>query len=241
MNTFSLAQSWWQLVVIAVVGYGFGCVNFAKLISAAKGGDITKEGSGNPGTMNMFRNFGFVGGALTFIGDALKGGLPVLIVHLLYRNYLFAGTDVLVSDFMRYFVGLCVVLGHVFPVTMSFKGGKGIASTFGLFWMALSCENAWWILYGAIVVVAILLFIFLSEWGSLGSLLGVSTYCIAQGVHFFLRYQYSPVNAYLVWTFVFMFAIEIVTWCAHHQNLLRLFSGEEHRTSFKKILKKKEK
>lgn len=241
MQSFSFAQNFWQFIIVAVCGYAFGCINFAKLISKSRHRDITKMGSGNPGTMNMFRNFGFAGGALTFIGDALKGGLPVLIVHLLYRNCYFASSAVCVSDFARYFVGVFVVVGHVFPVTMRFKGGKGIASTFGLFWTALSCENVWWILFGASIVAGILLFILFSEWGSLGSLLGVSVFCVAQAVIFFLRYRFLLANVYLVWAFLLMFAIEILTWSAHWQNLLRLFAGEEHRTSFKKIFAKKEK
>lgn len=239
MQEFSFAQNFWQFILIAVCSYLIGCINFARLISKAKHGDITKMGSGNPGTMNMFRNFGAGLGALTFIGDAIKAGVPVLVSYLLYKDFYFVGSSVIVADFARYFAGVFVVLGHVFPCTARFKGGKGIASTFGLFWTALSCENLWWILFGFLVVLAILTFIIFSEWGSLGSLLGVSVFCIAQAILFFFRYQHFPVDVGLVFTFLLLFAIEVITWLAHIQNLKRLFAGEEHRTSFKKIFQKK--
>ena len=55
----------------------------------------------------------------------------MLCAYFIFRNSVFAGTDVVVADVMRYFCGLFVVIGHIFPVTMKFKGGKGIAVTFG--------------------------------------------------------------------------------------------------------------
>lgn len=236
---FSMEQSWWQFVIMAVVCYLVGSVNFAKLISRANRGDITKMGSGNPGTMNMFRNFGLRLGALTFICDALKGGIPVVVAHLIYQGQFFAHTAVYVSDVARYFCGLFVIIGHVFPITLGFKGGKGIASTFGLFWAALSCENLLWILFGACTVLVVVAFIYVSEWGSLGSLLGVSLFCIAQICVFFFRYTYLIADVFLCLAYLLPFTIVAITWIAHKENLVRLFAGEEHHTSFKKMLHKK--
>ena len=152
---FDFSQNWWQFLLMAIVCYFIGCFNFARAISKKKNKDITKIGSGNPGTMNMSREFGLKVGVLTFVCDALKGGVPAIISYFIYREYYFAGTAFVVSDVTRYFCGLFVIIGHIFPVTMGFKGGKGIASTLGLFWCALSCENLWWILLG-FVVAAIL-------------------------------------------------------------------------------------
>ena len=58
MKEFSFAQNWWQFLLRAIVCYFVGCFNFAVLISRLKRNDITKMGSGNPGTMNMSREFG---------------------------------------------------------------------------------------------------------------------------------------------------------------------------------------
>ncbi len=239
MKIFNLSQNWWQLILVAIVCYLVGCFNFAKIISRSKKKDITTIGSGNPGTMNMSREFGLGVGLLTFFCDVFKGGLPALIGFFIYRDYVFEGTLFAVSDFMRYYCGLFVIVGHIFPVFMKFKGGKGIASTFGLFWLCLACESPWWLLFGFLIMVGIVLVIFVTEMGSLGSLIGVTTFSIVQMVMFVLRYGDFAINAYTVLTYAFILAINILTWAAHHQNIMRLFSGEEHRTSIKKLSKKK--
>ena len=239
MKDFIIGQNWWQFVLSAVVCYLIGCFNFALFISKRKKSDITKIGSGNPGTMNMSREFGLKIGLLTFFCDAFKGGIPALVGYFLYKDYVFAGTPVHVADFSRYYFGLFVIVGHIFPVTMRFKGGKGIASTLGLFWVSLSCENLWMLLISFGFLLCLVLFILLTEWGSLGSLLGVSSFSVIQLIIFFLRYAREPLNAYLVWLYMLIFAINLLTWCAHHKNLARLFSGEEHRTSLKKLAGKR--
>ncbi len=254
MKAFSLSQNWWQFLVVAIVCYLIGCFNFARVISRKKHKDITKIGSGNPGTMNMSREFGWKIGVLTFLCDALKGGIPALIAYFIYRDYYFAGTEFAlaydgvsfvaksafsVADFARYFCGLFVIIGHIFPVTTGFKGGKGIASTLGLFWFGLGCENGWWYLFVFLFFLFLVLFIFWTEWGSLGSLLGVSGLSIVQLIVFFVKYQSMPVNAYLVAAYACILAINLLTWIAHRANLARLFSGEEHHTSIKRLAKKK--
>ncbi len=241
MQSFSFSQNWWQFLLVAIVCYFFGCLNFAIIISRLKKSDITKIGSGNPGTMNMSREFGWKVGILTFFGDALKCGIPLLVSYFLYKDFRFEDTVVRVSDFMRYFCMLFVVLGHIFPVTTRFKGGKGIATAFGGFWFGLSCENPWWILLGFLVLVCVLLFIFFTEWGSLGNISGVSVFSIIQLVIFFSRYGTGYFNAYLVCLYGFIFLLNVLTWGAHYKNLGRLLSGEEHRTSLKKIVRKAKK
>ena len=239
MKNFYFSQNWWQFLVMAIVCYFIGCFNFARVISKKRNKDITKIGSGNPGTMNMSREFGLKVGLLTFVCDALKGGVPATISYFLYRGYQFAGTEFIVSDLTRYLCGLFVIIGHIFPVTMHFKGGKGIASTLGLFWFGLSCENPWWILLGFGIAVILISFISFTEWGSLGSLLGVTGVSVIQMIMFLFRYGEMSFNAYMVCAYMALFAINILTWCAHHENIARLFAGEEHHTSFKKLAKKK--
>ena len=239
MKTFYFSQNWWQIVLIAVVCYFIGCFNFARAISKKKDKDITQIGSGNPGTMNMTREFGLKIGFITFMCDAFKGGIPAVICYFIYRKYYFAGTQMLVSDFMRYFCGLCVVIGHIFPFNLRFKGGKGIASTLGLFWLCIACENVWWLLIGFICLWLIVLYIYVTEWGSMGSLLGVTSFSIIQMIMFIAKYVNQPVNAYMVCLYMIILVINLLTWIAHKENLLRLFSGEEHHTSIKRLAKKK--
>ncbi len=226
---------------MAALCYFIGCFNFARLISGLKKRDITKIGSGNPGTMNMSREFGLKIGLITFFCDAFKGGIPAIVSFFIYRNVRFEGTEILVSDFTRYFCGLMVIIGHVFPVTNRFRGGKGIASTLGLFWFCLPCDWIWHILVVFCLLWGVVLFIFLTEWGSLGSLLGVTGFSIIQVCIFLMRYGVGQFNAYLVCLYMTILAINVLTWGAHHQNVVRLFVGEEHHTSIRKLAKKKKK
>ena len=238
MEVFSFADNWWQFLIIAVVCYTIGCCNFAVIISRWRKMDITKMGSGNPGTMNMTRELGVKFGVLTFFCDAMKGGVPALISYFIYRGFVFENTMMPVSDFTRYLCGLFVVIGHIFPVQLRFKGGKGIASTLGMFWFSLSCENAWWILLGFGIAAVLIAFIHLTHWGSLASLLGVSSCSAIQIFIFFIHYGTVSFNAYLVAVLLMIFIINALTWLAHEKNLSRLFSGEERQTRFRKSANK---
>ena len=244
MKVFSIVDNWWQLVLIAIVCYFLGTVNFAWIISRLMHKDITKLGSGNPGTMNVTRELGVKAGIATFVGDALKGVIPMLVCFFLYKNYHFEykDTTVLMSDFIRYFTAIFVVLGHIFPISRYYKGGKGIATTLGIFWGGLSLESPWWILLGFAIAACVIGFILVTEWGSLGSLFGVSVCSIIQLVFFFTRYEMvikMGFNPYLVCVFGFILVLNLFAWLAHRKNVRRLFAGEEHRTSFKKALHKK--
>ena len=235
MTELEFSQIWYWFIVMAVVSYFVGCFNFALLISKIKHKDVRKMGSGNPGTMNMSRQFGLKIGAITLFCDMIKGGLPLLIAYFIFRGKVFAGTDVLVSDLARYVCGVSVIVGHIYPVTMKFKGGKGIACTVGMYAFALCCEY-WWMIF---VVLAVLLFtlfyIWASEWGSMGSLLGVSLFTAIQGVLFFLRYAGEMNNGFVVAIFLLLLFDCFLTWFAHRRNIVALLAGEEHHTSVKKL------
>lgn len=211
-----------------------GCFNFAVLISHIKKKDIRSVGSGNPGTMNMTRTFGLKIGSLNFLCDVLKGGLPALAGYLIFGNYVFAGTDILVSDFARYFFGVFAIIGHVFPVTMKFKGGKGIASTMGLFLFALPCEHWWYVFVVLALLAGVLLYIALTEWGSMGSLLGVSGLTIIQAVIFIIKYESQLLNGWVIAMLMILLVINLITWLRHSTNIYKLVAGEEHHTAVRK-------
>lgn len=234
MNYLKISEVWYWFVLGGVLSYFAGCFNFAVLISHIKKRDIRGEGSGNPGTMNMTRTFGLKIGAINFFCDVIKGGLPPLIGWIIFKDTYFEGTAFLVSDFVRYFFGIMVIIGHIFPVTMKFKGGKGIASTMGMFAFALPCDNPWYFLIAFFMLVGVLLYIIFSEMGSMGSLIGVSTLTVFQAVVFILRYESSPANGWFIATMLLLFAVNLLTWLAHRKNIFRLLEGEEHRTSVRK-------
>ena len=239
MKELSLAQSWYWFVLIAIVCYFIGCFNWAVIIAKAHHKDVHKIGSGNPGSMNMSREFGLKIGLLNFVLDACKAGIPLLVSYFVFRGYVFQGTTVVVSDLTRYLCGVCVVIGHIYPVTMKFKGGKGIAATYGTFLFALGCENPWYILIMLGGYLLVLAFIFLTEVGSMGSLLGVSAFAIWQGAEFFVRYEACLQSGYVIVLFMLLLLFNLLTWYAHRKNIARFYCGEEHRTSVKKLRKGK--
>lgn len=233
MKIFEIKDIWY-FAIAAVVCYVIGCFNFAVLIAHIKKKDIKKMGSGNPGTMNMTRSLGLKFGAINFFCDVLKGGIPVLAGYFIFRNYVFEGTSISVSDFTRYFFGLFVIIGHIFPANMKFKGGKGIASTMGIFIFALPCESWWYIFIVVAFLVGVLLYIIFTEWGSMGSLIGVTALSVFQAVIFAQRYSANLLNGWCISVFVILLAINLLTWIAHRKNIFRLLAGEEHRTRVRK-------
>lgn len=238
MKELALSQLWYWFLLMAAVCYLIGSINFATLVSKLLKHDIRHEGSGNPGTMNMFRTFGWKIGLVTFLLDAFKGGIPAVISYFIFRNYYFAGTEVLVSDFTRYFCGICVIIGHIFPCFMHFKGGKGVASTLGLLWLCLGCEQPYFLAIGFVALLLVVLYIRLSNWGSMGSFLGVTGFSIWQATVFYLNYADCLSNPWVIALFMMLLLLNVMVWTAHHQNIIRLFAGEEHRTAAKKKKKK---
>ncbi len=238
MKVFVLSQQWYWLLLIAVLSYLVGGISAARIISKSQHKDITKIGSGNPGSMNMTRTFGVKIGIMTLFFDALKGAIPVLITHFIYRNYVIAGTEIVAADFVRYFSAFFVVVGHVYPIFSRFKGGKGIAPTFGGFWAGLSCESLWFILIVFTGLALVITYIFFTEWGGMGSLMGITLCCVVQCAMFVAHYGAS-FSLWLVLLHANVVAMYLLDWYAHRANVRRLFAGEEHRTSLKTAAKKK--
>ena len=246
MSDFHFSNNWWQFVVIALVAYLVGSISFARLFSRMKNKDVSKMGSGNPGAMNMIRNFGPVIGFLTFFFDAVKAGGPAVLVYCRYNKgfyavekvsgQVFAGTVFPVGCFAAFLCGACAVLGHIFPITAGFKGGKGISSGVGLFWLMLGMANPWFWLVGLGVVATWPVVITLTKAGSVCTL----TYLAGFGVWMIdtLFSVFGPGNVWISWTVVFVFFVVALSWLAHHKNIRCLLSGEEHKTVVIKSKKK---
>ena len=224
----------WYFAIAAVACYVIGCFNFAVLIAHIKKKDIREMGSGNPGTMNMTRSLGLKFGSINFFCDVCKCGFPVLAGYFIFKGCVFAGTDIAVSDFARYFFGLFVIIGHIFPANMKFKGGKGIASTMGIFLFGLPCENWWYVFVVIGFLIAIFLYITFTEWGSMGSLIGITLPTVFQAAIFAVRYSDNLINGWCISIFVILLAINLLSWVAHRKNIVRLLAGEEHRTVVRK-------
>lgn len=232
------------LVILGIASYFLGNVNWAIIISKINKKDIRKMGSGNPGTLNMSRNMGLKLGLLTFFLDILKGVIPSLIAYFVFsgRGY-FIGTEFLVSDFAPYMCGLCAVIGHIYPVVFKFKGGKGIATTIGVF-MVCECVHGWeWSVVAIMALVAAAVFIYLTEFGAMGSFIAITPPAIGASIRLFIAYgsdkeKLVTCMACYIITNMIILAICFLTWFAHRKNIRRMLEGEEHPTSIKEMVVK---
>ena len=238
----NFSEIWWILLIMALGSYLIGSINFSILISRKKGKDIRNIGSGTPGMMNMSRNFGLKTGVAILLLDMLKGGIPTFIGWVVFQGVFLEGTDFDLSDIAKYLCGFFAVLGHIFPLYLKFKGGKGIASTIGVF--VVACP-----LVGIISALAGLVFILITSMGSMGSLIAVTPPAIAAEIYLYTNYLsktgggYTPaqnpmMTGMLLATVVFIIGICLLTWIAHRRNIERLITGEEHQTSWSSMIKK---
>lgn len=203
-------------LAIALGSYLLGNISVARLLSKVIKTDITKLGSGNPGTINMARNFGWKMGLLTLVLDMLKAIIPCLSAY-------FIGLYVLPVFTPRTFIfvaGLSVILGHMFPVFYKFKGGKGIACALGVYAVAYPVTLAIFLAIGLIILLS-------TKIGSLASLIivtGLSVIGIINFVHYTEIVLIAIIYVLLVW--------------AHRSNIVRLLHGKENKVI---LFKKKEK
>lgn len=207
-------------LLLVVGGYLLGCFSSAKFLSKLKKDDITKHGSGNPGTMNMLRTFGFKLGALTLVMDALKGAIPSLIGFFMFGGA--SGGDI--AYIALFAGGFSAILGHIFPVFYKFKGGKGVACVVGMFAVA---EPLW----AVCVFVGCFLYLIIFKYGVLASFLFITALTIIEG------YKFKG-NIFIC---LLLFGIFFLTWFMHRQNFFRLLIGKENKVNlFKKKNKNKQ-
>ena len=202
----------WLYVAIAIaVGYLLGNINGAVCVSRLLGDDVRSHGSGNAGLTNFIRSYGG-GRALTVILiDAGKAVAACLFGGLLLMQWASFRTGAALG-------GAAVMLGHVFPAFLGFRGGKGILS--GLF-VAIMVDYRVALLILAVFAVAYLT----TRYVSLGSVLAAITF----GVGFVVIYH-NDLTVMLCGVFMSLLATFM-----HRQNILRLLQGEERKTDlFKK-------
>lgn len=207
-------------VLACVLSYLLGTVSIARLITKKeKNGDIKAQGSGNPGTMNMLRTHGIGMGLFTLFCDALKGVIPSLFAIFYFGEVI----DIQFGYMALYTFGLCAVLGHIYPVFYKFKGGKGIATTFGVFIVADPICTI--ILFGILFIT-----LYFIKIGSVVSLL----FIIIAGIRQLFR---AVMDANYI-AIAIMFAIIILDIYAHRQNIIRLLDNKENAADLQEGLQK---
>jgi glycerol-3-phosphate acyltransferase PlsY len=195
--------------VLILFAYLLGSIPFSYLYGKIfTGRDIRQFGSGNIGTTNAFRVFGKPIGFATLFSDTLKSGL---LVFLMIDTDLFAG----ISLFHPLVYGLASVVGHIFPVWLKFKGGKGVAASFGL----LFVYNVW---IGLAAVAVFLISEYATRYVSVSSTIAVLfTLSFVTIRHFFFIPDLVLVLATLA-------LVVLILW-RHKANYLRLKNGTENR------------
>ena len=200
-------------IIIAIIAYLIGSVNFSIIISKRVAGfDVREKGSGNAGTTNMLRTVGKAAAAITLVCDILKGVVAILLALLIGKIAKSASTPLLVQ-----LAGILVIIGHTFPVFFKFKGGKGVATAVGV----LLTTN-WQI--GLICLVFGLVLIALTRIGS------ISAAILFPILVLFIKSNYIVEGSY----FVFSIIIAVLVVFNHRENVKRLLNGTENKISFKK-------
>ena len=201
---------------VFVVSYLIGAIPFGFLIGKCFHKDIRKEGSGNIGATNVTRVIGKWWGRLCFFLDFLKGWAPVFAA-----NCYFSTPESPASGLLLLTAGAATILGHMFPVYLKFKGGKGISTAAGV---ALALTG-WTLLAAGLVWVVVFL---ISRYVSLASILAAATLPVAAVA---LNLWYRPVPLSIQ---IFFGAIAIVAIYKHRSNIVRLKNGTELRFERKK-------
>ena len=209
-------------IIMAIIAYLIGSVNFSILISKKKAGfDIREKGSGNAGTTNMLRSVGKGAALITLILDILKGVVTVLIA-IFYSFILYKAFDVnLNSALLVQIAGIFVILGHTFPIYFGFKGGKGVATTLGI----LLVTN-WHV--GLICLVFALVLIVITKMVSVGALGAAILFPVL--TIFSDQITFIKPGSYIIYSIV----IAIIVCYNHRTNIQRLLNGTENKISFKK-------
>ncbi len=203
------------LVLLAVLSYFIGNISPATLVGKMHGIDIRSQGSGNPGTTNVLRTLGKKAAACTLIIDIMKGFLPAFLSGFAINALFDAGqTGINIFDLSAAVCGTFALIGHMWPVCFKFKGGKGVATGFGVL-MALDWRVGLTALFFALVGVLI------SKRMSVGSIAAAVSFPIA--VYIFITRSDIAAQWEMIWSA--LLAV-LVIW-RHRSNIGRLVKGEE--------------
>ena len=188
-----------ELILVISVSYLMGSIPFGLILTKIfLKKDIREIGSGNIGATNVLRTGNKTIGYLTLILDVIKAVIPVLYIKIKFPELI-------------YISSLLVFIGHVFPVWLKFKGGKGVATYVGI----LFSINY---ILGIVFVFSWLIIFFISKYSSLGSILSSLL------IPIFIFFNSSYENEYF---FIIMFVLILYT---HRENVKRLINKEESKT-----------
>lgn len=196
-------------ILIGLFAYILGSIPFSYLFGRIfQNIDLREHGSGNVGTTNALRVLGWKLGLLTLLFDMLKGFIAVWIT----KKY-FAECSLIVPS-------LAVILGHTFTIFLKFKGGKGVATSAGVFAALIPLS----FLFALLVFILVTT---ISKYVSLGSILAALTLSTVQFVVFIRSGLQDPVY------FILALVVTVLIIVKHKGNISRLLNGTENKISFK--------
>jgi glycerol-3-phosphate acyltransferase PlsY len=209
-----------NFLLLAIAAYFVGSIPFAYIFAKTKGVDIRSIGSGNIGANNLSRALGKKWGYLCFILDMLKGLLPTLAASLILP------ANPSVSElFTALIVPVAAVLGHIFPVWLKFKGGKGVSTSFG-------AALGFWPYYTICAVVAIVIWVIvllLSRYISLASIIAAIAFPVLLMAGIIINADWGIAR---LWPLLVMsIAIPLIVIIRHRSNIKRLLTGTESKVS----------
>ena len=198
-----------HFLLIVIVAYLLGSIPFGFLVvRALQGDDIRQTGSGGTGATNVSRRAGKWAGVLTLILDGAKGAAAVLLAGLFAKGP---------TDWLLMAAAVTVLLGHIFPIWLGFRGGKGVATAIGVF-LALAPLA---VLIAGVVFLAIVLS---TRYVSLGSIAGALVVALVIALEHFAQHQ--PIFDSILFAAIGCAALIVF---AHRQNISRLIQGTENK------------
>ncbi|PLX77403.1 MAG: acyl-phosphate glycerol 3-phosphate acyltransferase [Desulfuromonas sp.] len=191
-----------ELIITLIASYLIGAIPSGVVLTKLTGaGDVRKSGSGNIGATNVYRTAGRKLGILTLVGDIVKGVLPIVYATAIAE----------MSPEQTAMIACATFLGHLYPVYLGFKGGKGVATALGIY-LVLSPLS---VLYAGILFV---LLVWIWRYVSLGSILAAA---LVPPLVYFIEQSIPLLIASL-------FISLMVIW-RHRENIGRLLAGEENK------------
>lgn len=208
-----------RTLLLISIAYLIGSIPFGYLIVRARhGADIRETGSGGTGATNVSRRAGKIAGVLTLLLDALKGCVAVMIAKLSLTVSTFAVVGGLESrtSWLAAAAAIAVIVGHIFPVWLRFRGGKGVATGVGVFLVIAPIAVG----FAAVAFLAVVL---LTRYVSLGSLLAAASIPIVLLIQ---HAMFQPIEPFAP-TMTAAIAGSALIAFAHRANIERLMAGNE--------------
>ena len=195
-----------------LIAYLLGSIPFGYIVyKSHTGKDIRDAGSGNIGATNILRNLGKKAGIVVLTGDCLKGTISVLFALYLYNLGISLPFKITRLEF-GLFIGLIAVIGHLFPIYIGFKGGKGVATALGIFLPIVPLAIL-------IVVIVFIVIVWLTKYVSAASITGAIILPIA--IHFIYSTETGILKISVLLSLFVIFK--------HRKNIKRLINGTENK------------